>query len=98
MNALVVYAWCFSHGTLHRFKPRETPWCTASWVHLDAYSEEAALGIKQRAWGDAQFLHELSLDQQVVIIGLAESRQADGPTVAEATRDDRRWPLEKAGE
>jgi len=101
VKTLVVYAWCFSHGTLHRFKPRETPWCTATWVHLDAYSEDTALAIKQRAWGNARFLHELSPDQQVAIIGLAagrEPRADDGPSVAEAAANDRRWPLEKAGE
>lgn len=64
---LVHYAWCFDHGTLHRFSPRGTPWCTAAWVSLDAYTEETALAMKQEAWGDARFLHDLSPDQQAAI-------------------------------
>lgn len=100
MNIIVNYAWCFSHGALHRFKPRQTPWCTADWIMLDAYSEEVAIGIKQQAWGDARFLHELDPDQQLTIIGLAEQRRArhDGPSVAELADNDRRWDVEKAGE
>jgi hypothetical protein len=32
-------------------------------------------------------------------VSYAEARQQyDGPSVAEAAADDRRWPLEKAGE
>ncbi|MEV0220842.1 hypothetical protein [Streptomyces sp. NPDC050704] len=69
MKVIVNYAWCFSHGTLHRFRYRETPWCTAQWVSLDAYSEEAALAVKQRAWGGARFLHELPAEQQLAIAG-----------------------------
>lgn len=74
METLVIYAWCFSHGGLHRFKPREEPWCSAAWIHLDAYTEETALAIKQGAWGDARLLHELSPEQQAVITGLAAAR------------------------
>jgi hypothetical protein len=101
MKTLVVYAWCFDHGALHRFQPRETPWCAGAWIHLDAYSEEAALAIKQRAWGEARFLDELTPDQQVTITGLAASRRThggSGPSVREAAADDRRWPLEREGE
>lgn len=101
MNTLAVYAWCFDHGTLHHFKPRQQDaWCTARWIHLDAYTEQAALLIKQRAWGDARFLHELSPEQQDTIIGRAASRPAHdgGPSVAECADNDRRWPLEREGE
>jgi hypothetical protein len=101
VKTIVVYAWCFSHGTLHRFQPAAEPWCTASWVHLDAYSEEVALAIKQRAWGDARFLHELAPDKQLAIIGLAEGRRTpdDGPSVRDCAADDRRWfDGEKTGE
>lgn len=100
MNTLVVYAWCFDHGRLHRFQPRATPWCTAAWIHLDAYSEEAAVAIKQRAWGHARYLYELSPEQQATITELAARRRAHdaGPTVAECADNDRRWPLEREGE
>jgi hypothetical protein len=74
MKTVVIYAWCFDHGELHRFRPREAPWCTAAWYALDAYSEEAALGIKRQAWGEARFLHELSVEQQAAITGLAANR------------------------
>lgn len=99
MKTLVVYAWCFDHGALHRFQPRATPWCTAAWIHLDAYSEEVALAIKQRAWGDARFLHELAAEQQATIVGLTASRRDHdhGPSVAECAKVDRLWPLEKEG-
>lgn len=101
MNTLVVYAWCFDHGTLHRFQPRATPWCTAAWVHLDAYTEETALAMKQSAWGGARFLHDLNADQQLTIVELAEARltrRDDGPSVREAAAADRNWDVEKAGE
>jgi len=101
VNTIAVYAWCFDHGALHRFKPRQQDaWCTARWVHLDAYSEEAALAVKQRGWGDARFLHELSPEHQLAVIGLAASRNIhnEGPSVAEWAAADRRWPLQKDGE
>lgn len=100
MKTLVVYAWCFDHGTLHRFQPGTTPWCTAAWIHLDAYSEEVALAIKRRAWGDARFLDELTLEQQLTIVELAASRQAHdaGPGIRDAADDDRaHWNAKYAG-
>lgn len=70
-----VFAWCFDHGVLHRFRPRDhASWCTGRWVHLDAYVEATALGMKQEGWGDARFLHDLNPDQQATIAKSAEMR------------------------
>lgn len=69
------YAWCFSHGVLHPFTAGETPWCTATWIAFTATTEPDALAAKRAAYGDAQFLHDLSADQQVEVIEIADARQ-----------------------
>lgn len=67
----IKFAWCFSHGRLHRFVGE--PWCTASWMPLFGKTEESAMGAKQRAWGDAQFVHELPDDKQMIVISFSYS-------------------------
>lgn len=63
----VRFAWCFSHGVMHRFDPAD-PWCTATWVWLASRDEADALADKAARYGDAQFLHHLPADQQLAII------------------------------
>lgn len=62
-----MYAWCFSHGRMHRFDPEE-PWCTATWIRLDAGSEAEALTVKQERYGDARFVGDLPLHQQAGLV------------------------------
>ncbi|MER5277748.1 hypothetical protein ABT025_18595 [Streptomyces sp. NPDC002809] len=68
-----MFAWCFSHGTLHRFDPRN-PWCTATWIAFTAATEEDALAAKKQAYGDAQFLHHLPAEQQLEVIEATKAR------------------------
>ena len=63
-----VYAWCFSHGTLHQFAGPEGPWCTADWVWLSGFTIDQALAAKQAAYGDAQFLDQLPAETQLAVI------------------------------
>ncbi|MFD9564401.1 hypothetical protein [Streptomyces sp. NPDC059994] len=62
----IQYAWCFSHGRLHRFD--DEPWCTASWARLDGATEGDALTDKAARYGDAQFLDQLPGEQQFDLI------------------------------
>ncbi len=57
------FAWCFSHGRMHRF--RAEPWCTATWASLAGTTEAEATADKQARFGDAQFLDDLPLEVQV---------------------------------
>jgi hypothetical protein len=66
------YAWCFSHGTMHRFPEGDRPWCTAAWVAFTATTEDNAMAAKQHAYGDARFLHELPATQQLEVIEIGE--------------------------
>jgi hypothetical protein len=68
-----MFAWCFSHGTLHRFDP-EDPWCTATWIAFTATSGKEAFEAKRHAYGDARFLDQLSPEQQLEVIEAAETR------------------------
>lgn len=68
------FAWCFSHGTMHRFQPDVEPWCTASWIGFTATTEATALEAKQHAYGEARFLHELPVQQQLEVIETGEIR------------------------
>ena len=68
------YAWCFSHGVLHRFSSGNEPWCTATWIAFTATTEEGALAAKTEAYGDARFLHELPADKQIEVIKIAQAR------------------------
>lgn len=68
------YAWCFSHGVLHRFPAGDTPWCTATWVAFTATTKAEALAAKHAAYGDAQFLNDLPADKQIEVIETAEAR------------------------
>lgn len=68
------YAWCFSHGTMHRFQPGTEPWCTASWVAFTATTQEAATEAKLHAYGDARFLDELPAEKQLEIIEIGDAR------------------------
>lgn len=67
----VTYAWCFSHGRMHCFRPSsEYPdgaWCTALWVRLTGHTEEAALADKQARFTDARFDHELGPERQAEV-------------------------------
>jgi len=67
------YAWCFDHGTLHRFHADEKPWCSAAWVSFAAPTEELALDAKHAAYGDAVFLDQLPLDKQLEVIEIRET-------------------------
>lgn len=69
------YAWCFSHGDLHRFPKDGTPWCTAAWVAFTAATEADAFAAKRAAYGDAQFLDGLPVDKQIEIIETADARR-----------------------
>ena len=62
------FAWCFSHGRLHRFAADAGPWCTATWVWLDGSSEAEALTAKIERFGDTRFLNDLPDRQQLAII------------------------------
>lgn len=62
------WAWCFSHGRLHRFTSGDEPWCTATWTRLTGATEDEALADKQARFGDAQFLHHLPDEQQLQLI------------------------------
>ena len=57
-----LYAWCFSHGLLHK-----SDWCEATWVKLHADSEEDALRLKNVLFGEARFVHELPVDMQYIV-------------------------------
>lgn len=69
------YAWCFSHGTMHRFQPGTEPWCTATWVAFTETTEPGAHAAKQYAYGDARFLDELSIEKQLEVIEIGEARR-----------------------
>jgi len=68
------YAWCFSHGIMHRFPEGEDPWCTATWVAFTATTAEEAAEAEQAAYGDARFLHELPADKQLEVIEIGDAR------------------------
>ena len=67
------YAWCFDHGTLHRFAEGDEPWCPAVWLPFTAANEEQALEAKQYAYADAQFFSELPVDKQLEVIQIRET-------------------------
>lgn len=69
------FAWCFSHGTMHRFNAGDEPWCTASWVAFTATTIEDANEAKQAAYGDARFLHDLPADKQIEVIEIGDARR-----------------------
>jgi hypothetical protein len=64
------FAWCFSHGRLHRFDAQ--PWCTALWTSLAGNTEQEALADKQTRFGDAQFEHQLPFAEQAKLHGLTD--------------------------
>ena len=66
-------AWCFDHGTLHRFD--DDNWCTAAWVALDGSTDEEALRQKELIWGPAQFFDQLDLDRQGGLVGMLMTRR-----------------------
>lgn len=61
------YAWCFSHGRMHTFWPDREPWCTALWVRVAGITEDEAEAAKRERFGDARFMHDLPVEEQVVI-------------------------------
>jgi hypothetical protein len=70
------FAWCFSHGAMHRFPAGDKPWCTAAWIAFTATTETDAVEAKQAAYGDARFLNELPGEQQLEVIEAGEARRA----------------------
>lgn len=69
------FAWCFSHGTLHRFEGAlGEEWCTANWVPFAAATRGDALAVKNAWYGDAVFLEDLTLEQQVKVLEAVEAR------------------------
>lgn len=67
------FAWCFSHGRLHRFAGQ--PWCTAAWIGVTGVTEADAMDAKRAAWGDARFLDDIeSLDEQIAILNQCNAR------------------------
>lgn len=69
MSEPTLYAWCFSHGCIHRFITKRDPWCTATWAPLVGSTEAEALADKQTRYGDAQFLHQLpDMDVQLALV------------------------------
>ncbi|MCX4450688.1 hypothetical protein [Streptomyces sp. NBC_01789] len=73
--AAIMFAWCFSHGTLHKFVADEAPWCGGAWVAFAAPTGKEAFAAKRHAYGDARFLDQLSTAQQLEVIEAAEARQ-----------------------
>jgi hypothetical protein len=69
------FAWCFDHGTMHRFPEGDEPWCTAAWIAFTATTQEEADAAKQAAYGDVQYLDELPGEQQLEIIEIGEARR-----------------------
>lgn len=70
------YAWCFSHGLMHRFRAGEDPWCTAVWAYLEGESEEEAQSHKKAAFGDAVFEHHLPTEVRAELWAHYRSRPA----------------------
>jgi hypothetical protein len=68
------FAWCFSHGRLHRFLKK--PWCTATWARLAGTTEAEALADKAARFGDATFSNDLPLETQVELMQAGEGRTA----------------------
>ncbi|MGI5422937.1 hypothetical protein [Actinomadura luteofluorescens] len=79
----VTYAWCFSHGRMHFFRPSDEhpdgAWCTALWTLLAGDTEESALADKQARFADARFAHELGPEQHLEVFE------------AHAARNPERW-------
>jgi hypothetical protein len=77
----ITYAWCFSHGCIHWFRPSaqdpDGAWCTANWMRLDGATEEDALKDKQARFGDAQFDHHLPPETRLLVIEACGARWDD---------------------
>jgi hypothetical protein len=75
----ILFAWCFDHGTLHRFVDRgfrhDGVWCTAAWVELEAETTDEALCAHVAKWGGVQFFHQLSTKQQLEVLALEDARK-----------------------
>lgn len=74
------YAWCFSHGRMHTFRPsreyQDGAWCTALWVPLAGNDEAAALADKTQRYGTGKFIDQLPLDKQMAIYERQECSDA----------------------
>ncbi|ARX81567.1 hypothetical protein SMD44_00965 [Streptomyces alboflavus] len=66
------YAWCFSHGLLHRFADGPEPWCTATWTWIDGATEDEAQAAKKQRFGNARFLDELPGEQQLELLDISD--------------------------
>lgn len=67
MTNSTLYAWCFDHGGIHRFAGE--PWCAARWAPLAGNTEDEALADKAARFGDAFFIDQLPIEQQLALIG-----------------------------
>ena len=77
MTGTLRYAWCFSCGCPHLFRPVDTP-CTALWVYLAGVTEGEARSDKQARYGDAQFLHQLpDVEAQAAVMQLSQQQRPE---------------------
>ena len=72
------FAWCFSHGRLHRFPAPTEPWCTAHWAPLSGSTEAEACADKERRYGSAMFIDGLPGEQQLALIDSHRERRSGG--------------------
>jgi hypothetical protein len=68
-----MYAWCFGHGRMHVFEGAQK-WCTSNWVEIEADSLAHAEDVKRVRYGNARFIHELALEEQVQIQEARDAR------------------------
>jgi hypothetical protein len=66
----VTFAWCFSHGRLHKFAPDVEPWCTGNWVAFVARSEEEAMEAKVASYGEAVSFDDLPYDKKLEVLDI----------------------------
>lgn len=67
----IVFAWCFSHGDLHRFAG--TPHCNGTWVAFPhgVGQEGEVLAAKEAAYGTARFLDDLGFTEREAVAEVA---------------------------
>ena len=66
------YAWCFDHGRLHHFT--NGAWCTAAWTPLAGTTKAQAMADKTTRYGDAIYIDQLPLEQQVKLVNERQAR------------------------
>lgn len=65
---VMMFHWCFDHGSWHTTKLDEQCWCTAAWVTIEGDTQEEADANRNRMYGSARFLHELPPLLQVKVV------------------------------